>query len=94
MSATRETIIPAKPDQRIWVLSNAGRVNQQCDIIDVIAWVVGPDGPPIPVTVAGRLAPGAEYILSTEAGWMVLPSAKSLDNSCDVTAWLKSRHVG
>lgn len=86
-----ETIVPAKPDQRIWVLS--GEFNHQFDLIDVIAWAVTPSGAPIPITVAGRLAQGAEYVLGTETGWMVLPCGKAFRDSNQVGEWLRSRHA-
>jgi hypothetical protein len=87
-----ETIVPAKPDQRIWVLNGESAINP-FDVIDVVAWVVPASGAPIPVTVAGRLAVGAEYVLSTECGWMVLPCGKALRDSHEVGDWLRSRRA-
>jgi hypothetical protein len=86
-----ETIVPAKPDQRIWVLS--GEINNPFSLIDVIAWAVTSSGPPIPVTVAGRLAVGAEYVLGTETGWMVLPGGHAFTDSHAVGEYLRSRRA-
>jgi hypothetical protein len=86
-----ETIVPAKPDQRIWVLG--AQFSKEFDLIDVIAWAVTPSGPPIPITVAGRLAQGAEYVLGCETGFMLLPSGHAFRDSCEVGHFLRSRRA-
>jgi hypothetical protein len=88
---TTETIVPAKPDQRIWVLS--GQPLRQFSLIDVVAWAVAPQGHPIPVTVVGRLDKNAEYVLGTETGWILLPSGHTFHDSHAVEEWLRSRHA-
>ena len=86
-----ETIVPAKSDQRIWVLGD--RFRKEFDLIDVIAWAVTPFDPPIPITVAGRLAQGAEYVLGTETGFMLLPSGQPLRDSNEVGEFLRWRRA-
>jgi hypothetical protein len=84
-----ETIVPAKPDQRIWVLS--GESMRQFHLIDVIAWAVAPHGAPIPITPAGRLDKNAAYVLGMETGWMIMPSGQVLSDSQSVGEYLRSR---
>jgi hypothetical protein len=86
-----ETVVPAKPEQRIWVLS--GEWNNPFSVIDVIAWVVPSSGHPIPVTVMGRLDKDAEYVLGTGNGWIVLPGGQTFTDSPAVSEWLRSRRA-
>ena len=86
-----ETVVPAKPEQRIWVLS--GEFNNPFSLIDVIAWAVPSSGHPIPVTVMGRLDKNAEYVLGTDNGWIVLPSGHTFRDSHAVGDWLRSRRA-
>jgi hypothetical protein len=84
-----ETIVPAKPEQRLWVLS--GKMGCPFDLIDVLAWVVPTSGHPIPVTVMGRLDKNAEYVLGTETGWIALPNGPTFRDSSAVLEHLRSR---
>jgi hypothetical protein len=86
-----EIVIAAKPDQNIWTLT--GEVNRPFNLVPVVAWAVPPSGAPIPITVAGRLAQGAEYVLGCENGWMLLPHGQVFHDSHEVLEWLRSRRA-
>ena len=87
-----ETIVRAKPEHKIWILS-PNSPSGGFELVDVMAWAVGPHGPPIPVTILGRLDKGAEYMLSTEFGWVAFPSGQNFTDSSSVLQYLRSRHV-
>jgi hypothetical protein len=84
-----ETIVPAKPDQRIWILSGSFG-NNPFQLIDVIAWVVSGPGRPIPITAYGRFDPDRPYVLSGEAGWIAVPDGTVLTDSHDVRRYLEA----
>jgi hypothetical protein len=85
-----ETIIPAQPEQRIWV-QLSDDFPAKCDWIDVIAWSIGPSGPPVPITVAGRLDKGAEFILQTaEYMFSVLPEGRVFHSLVRAEEWLRT----
>jgi hypothetical protein len=86
-----ETIIAAKPDQRIWLLS--GEPLNEFNLVDVIAWIVTPRDPPIPVTPFGPLDKNTEYVLGTDTGWIVLPKGPIFRGSNDVANYLRSRRA-
>lgn len=87
-----ETIIPARPEHRIWIPVTAA-YPAQFDLVDVIAWAVGPSGPPIPITAAGRLDKSAIYILSCESGWLVLPAGQTFRDVHMAEEYLRSRRA-
>jgi hypothetical protein len=72
-----ETIIPAKLEHRIYLLSDNG---QSLECVDVIGWAVG-NGPPIPITPFGRVDMSKEYVLSVENGWLAVPSGETFFNA-------------
>jgi hypothetical protein len=84
-----ETIIAARPEHRIWVPT--GKFPHGFDLVDVVAWAIGPSGPPAPITVAGRLDKHAIYILGCEAGWIVLPEGRTFRDVNEANEWLSRR---
>ena len=86
-----ESIIPAKPDQNIWVPSPGPM--RPFSIIPVIGWAVAPHGPPVPITVAGRLDKSAEYILGDETGWILLPSGHKFQDWFEVSEYMRARRA-
>lgn len=84
-----ETIIPAKPEQRIWILS--GEFGNPFQLIDVIAWAIGGQGQPVPITPYGRFDTNRPYVLAGEAGWITVPDGTVLRDSHDVRTYLEAR---
>ncbi len=82
-----ETIIPAKLEHRIYLLSDDG---MQLEHVDVVGWAVG-DGPPIPITPFGRVDISKGYTLSTESGWVVLPTGQTFYNA---ESWRLQQYLG
>lgn len=81
-----ETIIPAKPEQRIWILS--GNFNRPFTLIDVIGWAIGP-GQPIPITPYGRFDISKAFVLAGEGGFVTVPDGTVLRDSNDVHTYLE-----
>lgn len=84
-----ETIIPAKPDQRIWILSNEAGPNA-FHTVDVIAWSVNGIDTPVPITPFGRYVAEGGYVLGTETNWIALPNGPIFRSSNEVLAHLRS----
>ena len=85
-----ETIVPAKPDQRLWVLS--GQFHNPFQLIDVLAWAIPASGAPVPITMFGRFDIDRPYVLSQgECGWITVPDGFSFNSSRDVRDYLEAR---
>jgi hypothetical protein len=84
-----ETIIPAKPDQRIWILSS--QPGNPFSLIDVIAWSVDGQDIPVPITPFGKFDVDTGYVLGTETGWVALPNGPFFRSSTEVATYLRSR---
>ncbi|WP_338832322.1 hypothetical protein [Bradyrhizobium sp. 27S5] len=84
-----ETIIPAKRDQRIWLLNN--QLGNPWHLVDVIAWVVNGHDQPVPITPFGRFDTSTGFVLGTETGWMALPNGPFFRTSTEAAEFLRSR---
>lgn len=84
-----EMLITAKPDQRLWFLSNEPGPHE-FHIVDVLAWVIKPFGPPTPITPFGRFADDVHYVVSSETGWISPRGGEIFRSSGDVAKYLKA----
>jgi hypothetical protein len=81
-----EKIIRAKKYDRLWFLGDG----YHPELVEIIAWSIGDDGPATPITAVGRFDTNQPYVIGTDVGFVAFPEGRVLRDYSDMYAHVMS----